>query len=676
MDIYKTGLSALSGIGEKRENLFSKLGVGSVGALLEYYPRAYEDWSACFSVSSAPVDTRCCIKATVATAVHERRIRKGMTIFDFIVTDGFSNLKVVIFNNKYLAAKVRQDDEILLFGKVTMNKIRREIINPQIEPALSDKIRPIYRQTEGLNSKAIEKAVANAIKLAGDELTDPLSDSAREKFGLCHRRFAVERVHFPKSQNDISVARNRLIFEELLVFSLAMSKLRRRLRSDFAPIIAKDYTGEFIKSLPYELTNAQKKAVFDAVCDMNKTQPMNRLLQGDVGSGKTAVAAALMYSCAKNGFQCALMAPTEVLASQHYSSISSLMAGSGLKIVLLSGSATKKQKQNISDMLKNGEIDIAIGTHALIQSGVEFKLLGLVITDEQHRFGVKQRATLEQKGTHPHVFVMSATPIPRTLAMMIYGDLDISVLDELPKGRQPIETYCVNSSFSERVYNYIKKHLDEGRQGYIVCPLIDEDNESELSSAVSFYKKLSVGEFSDYKVGLLTGRMKNDEKTAVMSDFQRGDIQLLISTTVIEVGVDVPNAVIMVIENADRFGLSALHQLRGRVGRGKYKSTCILISDAYNETSKKRLKIMCDTQDGFKIADEDLKMRGPGDFFGSRQHGLPEFKIADVLSDMKVLRAARAAADDILKSDPDLSLPENRGLNALVKRMFPDDIVS
>ncbi len=676
MDIYKTGLSALSGIGEKREKLFSKLGVGSVGALLEFYPRAYEDWSTCFSVSSAPVDTRCCIKATVATAVHERRIRKGMTIFDFTVTDGFSKLKVVIFNNKYLAAKVRQDDEILLFGKVTMNKSRREIINPQIEPALSDKIRPIYRQTEGLNSKAIEKAVANAIKLAGDELTDPLSDSVRGKFGLCHRRFAVERVHFPKSQKDISVARNRLIFEELLVFSLAMSKLRRRSRSDFAPVIANDYTGEFIKSLPYELTNAQKKAVFDAVCDMNKTQPMNRLLQGDVGSGKTAVAAALMYSCAKNGFQCALMAPTEVLASQHYSSISSLMAGSGLKIVLLSGSATKKQKLNIGDMLKNGEIDIAIGTHALIQSGVEFKSLGLVITDEQHRFGVKQRATLEQKGTHPHVYVMSATPIPRTLAMMIYGDLDISVLDELPKGRQPIETYCVNSSFNKRVYNYIKKHLNEGRQGYIVCPLIDEDDESELSSAVSFYKKLSAGEFSDYKVGLLTGRMKNDEKTAVMSAFQRGNIQLLISTTVIEVGVDVPNAVIMVIENAERFGLSALHQLRGRVGRGKHKSTCILISDADNETSKKRLKIMCDTQDGFKIADEDLKMRGPGDFFGSRQHGLPEFKIADILSDMKVLRAARAAADDILKSDPDLSSAENSGLNALVKRMFPDNIVS
>ncbi len=676
MDIYKTGLSALSGIGEKREKLFSKLGVGSVGALLEFYPRAYEDWSTCFSASSVPVDTRCCIKATVATAVHERRIRKGMTIFDFTVTDGFSKLKVVIFNNKYLAAKVRQDDEILLLGKVTMNKSRREIINPQIEPALSDKIRPIYRQTEGLNSKAIEKAVANAIKLAGDELIDPLSDSVREKFGLCHRRFAVERVHFPKSQNDISVARNRLIFEELLVFSLAMSKLRRRSRSDFAPVIAKDYTGEFIKSLPYELTNAQKKAVFDAVCDMNKAQPMNRLLQGDVGSGKTAVAAALMYSCAKNGFQCALMAPTEVLASQHYSSISSLMAGSGLKIVLLSGSATKKQKQNIGDMLKNGEIDIAIGTHALIQSGVEFKSLGLVITDEQHRFGVKQRAALEQKGTHPHVYVMSATPIPRTLAMMIYGDLDISVLDELPKGRQPIETYCVNSSFNKRVYNYIKKHLNEGRQGYIVCPLIDEDDESELSSAVSFYKKLSSGEFSDYKVGLLTGRMKNDEKNAVMSAFQRGDIQLLISTTVIEVGVDVPNAVIMVIENAERFGLSALHQLRGRVGRGKYKSTCILISDSDNETSKKRLKIMCDTQDGFKIADEDLKMRGPGDFFGSRQHGLPEFKIADILSDMKVLRAARTAADDILKSDPDLSSTENSRLNVLVKRMFPDNIVS
>lgn len=676
MDLYKTGLSALDGIGQKREQLFKKLGVDSVGALLEFYPRLYEDWSTCFEVSDAPLNTKCCIKATVCTHIRENRIRKGLTIYSFSVTDGKTKLRIVIFNNKYLASKAKLDEEILLFGKVTINQRGyREMNTPQIEPALSAKIRPIYRQTEGLNSAAIEKAISSAFKLTNDCLFDNLSDSVRDEFGLCHKRFAVEKIHFPDSQNDINVARNRLIFEELLVFSVAIMKIKFQKKNTSANKISTDYTDEFISNLPFELTNAQKNAIKDAVFDMQKSTPMNRLLQGDVGSGKTAVAAALMYNCAKNGLQSALMAPTEILASQHYSSLSKLMQGSGVRIMLLSGSTPKKHKETIYQMLKNGEIDIIVGTHALIQKGVEFENLGLVVTDEQHRFGVAQRSEFANKGESPHIYVMSATPIPRTLALIIYGDLDISILNELPKGRQPIETFSVDSSFHKRVYNYVKKHLDDGRQGYIVCPMIDDNDEIELASAIQFYNELSKGEFKDYKLGLLTGKMKPDEKNWVMSEFSNGNIDLLISTTVIEVGVDVPNAVIMVIENADRFGLSQLHQLRGRVGRGQHKSTCILISDSDNEISKKRLKIMCDTTDGFKIADEDLKLRGPGDFFGSRQHGLPDFKIANILSDMKILRSTQKLARRILKEDKNLENPENQGLKQAVMQMFNENFL-
>ena len=676
MDLYKTGLSALDGIGQKREQLFKKLGVDSVGALLEFYPRLYEDWSTCFEVSDAPLNTKCCIKATVCTLIRENRIRKGLTIYSFSVTDGKTKLRIVIFNNKYLASKAKLDEEILLFGKVTINQRGyREMNTPQIEPALSAKIRPIYRQTEGLNSATIEKAISSAFKLTNDCLFDNLSDSVRDEFGLCHKRFAVEKIHFPDSQNDINVARNRLIFEELLVFSIAIMKIKSQKKNTSANKISTDYTDEFISNLPFGLTNAQKNAIKDAVFDMQKSTPMNRLLQGDVGSGKTAVAAALMYNCAKNGLQSALMAPTEILAAQHYSSLSKLMQGSGVRIMLLSGSTPKKHKETIYQMLKNGEIDIIVGTHALIQKGVEFENLGLVVTDEQHRFGVAQRSEFANKGESPHIYVMSATPIPRTLALIIYGDLDISILNELPKGRQPIETFSVDSSFHKRVYNYVKKHLDDGRQGYIVCPMIDDNDEIELASAIQFYNELSKGEFKDYKLGLLTGKMKPDEKNKIMSEFSNGNIDLLISTTVIEVGVDVPNAVIMVIENADRFGLSQLHQLRGRVGRGQHKSTCILISDSDNEISKKRLKIMCDTTDGFKIADEDLKLRGPGDFFGSRQHGLPDFKIANILSDMKILRSTQKLAKRILKDDKNLEKPENQGLKQAVMQMLNENFL-
>lgn len=662
-------IEQLTGIGQKRLSLLKKMGIDSIDALLEFYPRLYEDWSSCFSVSEAPIGEQCCIKAIVVSNVYERNIRKGLTIYKFTATDSVTNLSVTLFNNKYAAQKIKQGGEYLFFGKVSGSLLRKEMTSPQIEPVESANIRPIYKQTQGLSSKVIQNAVQQALKLKGDDLFDPLPDEVRTEYGLCHKRYAVSNIHFPETQDDIEIAKKRLIFEELLILQLGLLRLKGRNRKLTALKIIHDYSDELITRLPFELTNAQKSAVNEAVVDMTKDKPMNRLLQGDVGSGKTAVAAVLMFNAARNGFQSALMAPTEVLASQHYHSISKLLNQSGIKVMLLTGSTPTAERRTVLSQLKDGEISIIIGTHALIQETVEFNKLGLVITDEQHRFGVDQRSTLSKKGNNPHVYVMSATPIPRTLALIIYGDLDISILDEMPKGRQKIDTYVVSSKLRNRAYGYIKQHLDKGLQGYVVCPMIEE-GELEIAAAVEFYERLKSNEFKNYSVGLLNGRMKADEKENTMSLFSRGEIQLLVSTTVIEVGVDVKNAVIMIIENAERFGLSQLHQLRGRVGRGEHKSTCILISDAENDEAKRRLKIISETTDGFKIADEDLKLRGPGDFFGSRQHGLPKLKIANILSDMNVLKVTGKLAKKIIRQDPLLASDECFGLKVLTNRLF------
>lgn len=669
MDILNNSISTLSGVGKRRVECFNKLGIYTINDLINYYPRMYEDWSNCYDVSSAPINEQCCIKATVATAVDEHRIRKGLTLYKFKATDGKMPLFVTVFNNRFIASKVKIGCEMLFFGKVSGNFNRKEMSSPQIEMATSAKIRPIYRQCEGLNSKIIEKAVSQALSIVSNDLTDTLPNAIRLENELCHRSFALNKIHFPDSMEDVEIAKKRLVFEELLVLQLGMLKLKKRNREFTASKIENDYTNEFIKALPFEMTMAQKREVNDAVCDMMKQTPMNRLLQGDVGSGKTAVAAAIMYNTAKNGYQSALMAPTEILAEQHYHSLMKMMKNSGITVALLTGSTPATEKRKLLELLKSGDIDILVGTHALIQNGVDFAKLGLVITDEQHRFGVAQRALLSKKGENPHIYVMSATPIPRTLALIVYGDLDVSILDELPLGRQPIETFAVSQKLRLRAYNYVKKHLDEGRQGYIICPMV-EDGEMDLASAVTFYEKLKNSTFSGYSVGLLHGKMKPSEKDSVMRDFASGKIQLLVATTVVEVGVDVPNAVIMVIENAERFGLSQLHQLRGRVGRGKYKSSCILISDAENEESKKRLKVMTETTDGFKISDADLKLRGPGDFFGSKQHGLPTLKIANIFNDMSVLKQTRKFANKIIEVDPLLSLSQNLGLKAEVEKLF------
>ncbi len=666
----------LKGVGEKRAKQLEKLGIKTVNDLLEFYPRHYEDWSKCYSVSEAPLGEMVCVKGYVSTKVSAVQIRKGLTLYKFTVTDGIANMYVTLFNTKYTAEKIYRGGEFLFFGKATGNLFRKEMSSPSVEPVESDKIRPIYRTTEGLNSKYIEKCVLGALDLMGDDLNDCLPDEIRQENELCHRRYALQNVHFPENNKALEIAKKRLVFEELLNLQLGLLMLKgHNVQTKTKPIL-NDYTNDFIKRFPFELTGAQKKAITCAVEDMKNTKPMSRLLQGDVGSGKTAVAAALLYNTAKNGFQSALMAPTEILAKQHYSSISKMMNGTGVSVMLLTGSTPQSERKMILELLKLGEIDVLIGTHALIQKGVEYKNLGLVVTDEQHRFGVKQRSDLGEKGENPHTFVMSATPIPRTLALVVYGDLDISVLDEMPVGRKPIETYSVKTELRKRAYTYVKKHLDKGLQGYIVCPMVDENDDFDLVSAKKFYEKLQKGFFKDYKLGLLHGKMKPAEKEDVMARFLSGDIQLLVATTVIEVGVDVPNANIMVVENAERFGLSQLHQLRGRVGRGGEQATCILISDAENEDAVKRLKVMSETTDGFKIADEDLRLRGPGDFFGSKQHGLPTLKIASIFDDRNVLKLTSKVAREIIKADPDLSSEKYKPLKQNVKRLFESSFSS
>lgn len=665
-----TDIRYLKGVGEKRAELFSKLGINSVGDILDYYPRMYEDWSKVKKISETVIGETACVKGFITHTPYGANIRKGLTIYKSGISDGEEVMELTIFNNKYAAEALKEGEEYVFFGKVGGSFFKREMTNPAF--ALSeggDRIRPVYSSTQSLSTKIIEKTVRTAIDAIKNDLKETLPDSIRMKYKLSSLIFAIENVHFPQSEKNLEIARRRLIFEELFILQLGLLLLRSRSRKQTGNVIKEDKTEEFCTLLPFTMTGAQARAVREAVEDMKKDVPMNRLVQGDVGSGKTAVAAALIYNAAKNGFQSALMAPTEILATQHYQTLSKFFKDTDIEVALLTGSLRKKQKDEIKEKLKNGEIHLLVGTHAIIQEDVEFHNLGFAVTDEQHRFGVAQRGNLSKKGTEPHLLVMSATPIPRTLALMIYGDLDVSILDELPPGRQKIDTFFVDYGKHERAMNYVKKHLDKGLQGYVVCPLV-ESEESELTSATEFYENLKNNELKDYTVGLLHGKMKPKEKDEVMKKFAEGEIQVLIATTVIEVGVDVPNAVIMVIENAEMFGLSQLHQLRGRVGRGKEKSTCILVSDAQNEEAQTRLKVMCKTSDGFKIADEDLRLRGPGDFFGSRQHGLPKMKIANLLSDMKTLKEAQTEAKNILKDDPSLRKKENEVLRKAVIRLY------
>lgn len=668
--LFNMDIKTLKGVGEKRAALFHKLGVDTVGALLRLYPRTYEDWSTPVSIGSAPLNEVVVVRGTVLSAPREQRIRKGMTLYKTQVTDGVQDMTLTYFNNPYVQTMLREGETYRFRGKMTGTFTRREMTAPDFAPDEGcAPIVPVYPQTVGLSSRQIGSAVRSAFQLLPELLRDPLPDSMRQSHQLCQLRFALENVHFPGSMELLQIARRRLVFEELLVLQLGLLSIKSRSRVENRLRLERDDSEAFYRLLPFVPTNAQKRAVSEAMADMMGQAPMSRLIQGDVGSGKTAVAAALCYCVIQNGMQAALMAPTEVLARQHEKSLSGMLSQAGIQTALLTGSMTAKQKRLVKEGLASGEIQLVIGTHALLTEEVTFQRLGLVVTDEQHRFGVAQRAALAQKGENPHLLVMSATPIPRTLALMIFGDLDISILDELPPGRQKIETFAITSDKRERAFGYVKKHLDRGLQGYMICPLIEE-GVSDMASVTEYREMLEQGAFSQYRIGVLHGRMKPREKDAVMAQFSAGELDLLVSTTVVEVGVDVPNAVIILIENAERYGLSQLHQLRGRVGRGTEKSTCILVSDAQNPEALARLRVMCQTSDGFRIADEDLKLRGPGDFFGSRQHGLPQLSIADMAQDIQVLKTAQKEAQRILREDPELEQPEHRGLRGERRQLF------
>lgn len=642
----------LKGVGEKTARLYNKLGIFTVDDLIRHYPRKYLDYSNTVFVKDAPPDTPVFIKATMITPVKESMIRKGLTLYKCNFSDGETVIRVTIFNNKYLAKALRTFDDYILYGKVEKTFTSASMSSPQIERADKAEVHPVYPTTEKLSVKAISNSVRNALALVG-KIPETLSNDILKKYDLVSLDFATRQIHFPTDEKNIEPARHRLIFDELLTLQLGLLKLKEKDVKGNSCKIKKDFTNEFYSLLPFTPTGAQQRAVADCIEDMQSDRMMNRLIQGDVGSGKTAVAGAVIYTVIKNGAQAALMAPTEILATQHFESFKKLFASTDVRVALLTGSVKAGEKKEIKRALCNGEIDLIVGTHALIQNDVEFENLGLVCTDEQHRFGVQQRANLAMKGDNPHLMVMSATPIPRTLGLIIYGDLDISLLDELPPGRQEIRTDVVTSAYHKRIYKFIRDAVDRGEQAYIVCSLVDE-GESDLISAKEYADNLAKNEFVGYSVGLLHGKMKPAEKDKVMQSFAEGETQILVSTTVVEVGVDVPNATVMLIENADRFGLSQLHQLRGRVGRGKNKSYCILVSDNKSDSSRERLQVMKHTSNGFDIADYDLKSRGPGDFFGKRQHGLPDLKIADMLEDTETLRQCRECALKMLESDPRL----------------------
>ena len=665
---FSDDIKYIKGVGEARAMAFRSFGVSTVGELLRFYPRAYEDWSKILPISQCIIGETVCIKGTVMFPVKNERVRGGMLIAKATVTDGDDVVAVTFFNNKYIDKMLKSGEEYLFYGKITLGKFSaREMVSPMfIKSSQSMEIRPIYPQNKSITSKIIQSAVQNTLNNI-DDIPEYLPESILKRFDLVSLDTAIRNIHFPQNDSDLQKARDRLIFDELFILQLSLLCLKNEnTKVTTGNLINQNYTEEFFSLLPFEPTNAQKRAVNEAVCDMQSGKQMNRLLQGDVGSGKTAVAAAIVYNTAKNGMQSALMAPTEVLATQHFETFVKLFENTGITCELLTGSTKTKGKKEIKERLKNGEIDLIIGTHALIQEDVEFDKLGLVITDEQHRFGVKQRTGLCSKGENPHVYVMSATPIPRTLALIFFGDLNVSILDELPPGRQKIETYAVKSAKRGSMFEFIRKHLDMGYQAYIVCPLVEESELMQgIMSAEEYYKKAQVP-FSGYKLDLLHGKMTPKKKDEVMMNFKKGETQLLISTVVIEVGVDVPNAVIMVVENAERFGLSQLHQLRGRVGRGKAKSHCILVTDATGDEAMARMRIMCETTDGFKIADEDLKLRGPGDFFGTRQHGLPKLRIADILTDTKILMQTQELANEIIANDRTFSSDENRQIGKLV----------
>ena len=656
-----TDVRYIKGIGEQRAKALNKLGIATLRDLISWFPRKYDDRREARRIADLVPGETACVSAMIASAPTVAHIRKGMDLVKVRAVDETGTLDVTFFNQTWLKNNLIPGQTYIFYGKAEGNLLRKTMASPIVEQEgkgeFTGRIVPIYPLTAGVSQLILSRSIRQGLDACAAILPDVLPDEVRQEHELCRIGYAYENIHFPEDEHALDLARRRLAFEELFLFTIGLKRLRTRREKVAVPPCKEVDMDGFYSHLPFTLTDAQRRCVEEAISDMRSGTPMNRLCQGDVGSGKTMVAAACVYFCVKNGRQAALMAPTEILAQQHYNGLAPLLENLGIRCALLTGSTRAATKRSIAAQLSSGEIDFAIGTHALITEGVDYADLGLVVTDEQHRFGVAQRAALAAKGQHPHTLVMSATPIPRTLALILYGDLDVSIIDQLPPGRQPIETYSVPGSYHPRVYNFIRKLVTEGRQAYIVCPMVEVNDElpDERKAVTEYAKQLQAEVFPDLKVAFVHGKMKPKEKDAVMTAFAARETDILVSTTVIEVGVDVPNAAVMVIENAERFGLSQLHQLRGRVGRGKHQSYCILISDNRNEETQQRLKVMTKTADGFKIAEEDLRLRGPGDFFGQRQHGLPGLRIADIGCDTLLLREAQEAAETLLANDPDLT---------------------
>ena len=667
-----TPVRYLKGVGPKTAERFEKLGILTLSDLLCHYPRRYLDFSKPYSIAEAPADTECVVKAEVFAKPGGRILPGGRRMERITAGDDVSSLEITWFNNPYTAQKLELGQEYYFQGIVTGGMLRRQMVNPQVRTDAQVKSSPfeaVYPQTEGLTSSAIAKCVRQLLPHA-ELLPDPLPSEMLKKYRLLSKADAVRAIHCPATEEEAFAARRRLIYEELLVLQLGIGRMKNHGAASTGAPMKKADASPFWESLPFSPTGAQRRAVEEILTDMSGETSMNRLLQGDVGSGKTLVAAAAIWACIRAGYQAALLAPTEILASQHAENLNRLLSPFGMRVALLTGGMKAVARRTTLAAIRDDEADLIVGTHAILSEGVEFARLGLAVVDEQHRFGVRQRGLLAEKAANPHLLVMSATPIPRTLGLLMYGDLDISILDELPPGRKPIKTRCITGKKRADLYGFLDREIDSGRQVYIVCPAIEDAGGSGLNAVKSYYEDIAKAYLPDRRVGLMHGKLKPKEKAEVMDDFKSGRLDALVSTTVIEVGVDVPNATVMVIENAERYGLSALHQLRGRVGRGAAESWCFLVSDNTSESVQKRLKFLCSTSDGFAVAQYDLETRGPGDFFGSRQHGLPTLQIADLMNDTRTLHAAQSEAVALLAEDPLLERPEHALLARQVEQMF------
>lgn len=666
-------ISEVKGIGTERQKYLKKLNIETVRDILCHYPRDYEDRTSLIPIAELTEDQYSVI-AAYAREIPKTSFFGGISSTGVKVFDQSGSINLIWYNQIYAKNFVQPNKMYVFTGKLTVKNNRKYIVSPEIEVldesnGWKGSLVPVYPLTAGISQKVYRKIVKSVLDKTEEQISEYIPFEIRKKYQLSGRGFAVKNIHEPESMENYELARTRLVFDEFFMLQMLLLKIKSANENTLGGIhMNRVLMASFFCNLSFSFTGAQEKVWTEIQNDMVSGKVMNRLVQGDVGSGKTAVAMAAAYMTVRNGFQAVMMAPTEVLAAQHFESFKAVFESLGIKVLLLTGGLKAKEKREALEKIALGEADIIIGTHALIQNKVEFLKVGLVITDEQHRFGVRQRQKLSDKGDHPHILVMTATPIPRTLALILYGDLDISIIDSMPPGRQKIETYAVNTSFRKRIYNFIDQQIEKGRQGYIICPMVEDNENIEAESVIEYAEKLDSTILAKRRVAVVHGRMKSDEKDIILKKFAAGELDLLISTTVIEVGINVPNATVIVVENAERFGLAQLHQLRGRVGRGTDQSYCILLTDSKSTITEERMKVMTSTTDGFIISETDLKLRGPGEFFGTRQHGLPDLKIANMYSDLKILKSAQTAAQQIIQQDPELEKDENFQLKKELNR--------